>query len=458
MELISEINSTLNSFIWGSGMLALFVGVGLFLSLKTHFVQTRAKLVFKKTLGALFTSTSTHDSNSLTPFQAMTTALAGTVGTGNIAGVTGAIFIGGAGSIFWMWVSAFLGMCTKFAEIVLAVHYRRTDDNGTHYGGPMYYIEAGMGARWRFLAVIFAVLCCAASFGIGNMAQSSEIAGAAQVLFGLDNTICGVCIALVVGLIVLGGIKRIGVVTSYLVPIMSILYILAGLFIVIVRAQEIPRVMQQILSQAFSVRAIGGGAVGVGMLGAIRQGFARGVFSNEAGLGSAPIAHAAADADEPCEQALWGVFEVFVDTVVICTITALAVLLSGITDVFGGIEAFVSSGAAAGAAFNAIIPYGIGGVIIQISLIFFAFSSIICWCYYGESCVNYLFGGKCVASVIYKLVFICFCYFGAVGSGKLVWDISDTLNGLMAIPNLISLLLLSGTVGRLTDDYIERNK
>lgn len=454
METILKINTALNGFVWGAVMLALFIIVGLYLSIKTGFVQTRAKLVFKNTIGKLLSDRKRKKGNGLSPFQAMTTALAGTVGTGNIAGVTGAIFIGGAGSIFWMWVSAILGMCTKYAEITLAVHYRRTDRDGTHYGGPMYYIESGLGARWRILAMTFAFLCCAASLGIGNMTQSSEIAGAAKVLFNLDRGMCGIIISLVVGLVVLGGIRRIGAVTSYLVPIMSILYILAGLFIIIVRAQDIPRVLYQIVSEAFTGRAMGGGVVGFGALCALKQGFARGVFSNEAGLGSAPIAHAAADTDEPCEQAMWGVFEVFIDTIVICSITAFAVLLSGITETSGGLDAFVSGGAAAGAAFNAIIPHGIGGALIQISLIFFAFSSIICWCYYGERCADYLFHGKQLAGVVYKLVFISFCYFGAVGSASLVWDISDTLNGLMAIPNLIALLLLSGTVGELTQKYI----
>lgn len=454
MEIILKINSALNEFVWGAVMLALFIFVGLYLSIKTSFVQTRAKLVFKNTIGKLLSDGMREKGNGLSPFRAMTTALAGTVGTGNIAGVTGAIFIGGAGSIFWMWVSALLGMCTKYAEITLAVHYRRTDSDGSHYGGPMYYIESGLGTRWRILAVIFALLCCAASLGIGNMTQSSEIAGAAKVLFGLDRKICGVIIALAVGLVVLGGIRRIGAVTSYLVPIMSILYILAGLYIIIVRVQDIPHVLYQIVSEAFTVRAMGGGAVGSGMLCALKQGFARGVFSNEAGLGSAPIAHAAADTDEPCEQAMWAVFEVFVDTIVICSITAFTVLLSGITETSGGLDAYVSGGAAAGAAFNAIIPHGIGGALIQISLIFFAFSSIICWCYYGERCVDYLSHGKHIAGVVYKLVFICFCYLGAVGSASLVWDVSDTLNGLMAIPNLIALLLLSGTVSELTRKYI----
>lgn len=451
-----KLNAALKAFAWGPIMLIFFVLVGVHLSIRTNFIQLKLSLVFQKTLGSLFRGNNKASTGALTPFQAMTTALAGTVGTGNIAGVTGAIFLGGAGAVFWMWVSAFFGMCTKYAEIVLAVHYRRKNRAGTYCGGPMYYIEAGLGKRYKLLAVCFAVLGCAASFGIGNMAQSSEIAGAAESLFGAEKAVTGAALAVVVALIVLGGIKRIGTVTAYLVPAMSVFYVLAGLYVLIVRAQDIPAMFARILTEAFSLKAVGGGILGCGMIKGIKLGFARGVFSNEAGLGSAPIAHAAADTDSPCEQAMWGIFEVFADTIVICSVTAFVVLLSGIADAPSGLEAYSSLGTAAGAAFNAVMHGALGGKIIELSLIFFALSSIICWCYYGESCLGYLTNGNKAAGIAYKAVFILFCYLGAVGSGAFIWDISDTLNGLMAIPNLATLFLLSGKVGKLTREYCKK--
>ena len=455
VEAIVSINNALNAFAWGPVMLAFFIFTGVYLSVRTGFVQLRLRIVFKSTLGALFKKREKGADGALTPFQAMTTALAGTVGTGNIAGVAGAMFTGGAGAVFWMWVSAFFGMCTKYAEIVLAVRYRVIDADGTRRGGAMYYIERGLGERWRWLAVCFAALGCAASFGIGNMAQSSEIAGAAHELWRVDSAVTGALLALTVGLIVIGGIKRIGTVTSYLVPAMSVFYLLAGLFIVIVRAGDVPAMLTRIVREAFSLRAAGGGILGCGIMRAMKQGFARGIFSNEAGLGSAPIAHAASSSDEPCEQAMWGIFEVFVDTIVICTITAFAMLLSGVLDAPGGAGAYASGGAAAAAAFDAVIPGGFGGRVIQFSLILFALSSIVCWCYYGESCLDYLSGGSGAVRTVYKVIFVLFCFLGATGSGALMWDISDTLNGLMAIPNLIALALLGGTAARLTREYFE---
>lgn len=458
MSWITRVNNAVNAFAWGGIMLALFVLVGVRLSIKTGFVQLRAGLVFQKTIASLFSGGKRRSKSALTPFQAMTTALAGTVGTGNIAGVTGALFVGGAGSVFWMWISAFIGMCTKYAEIVLAVHYRRKDSTGAYRGGAMYYIEDGLGTGERWLAVVFAVLGCAASFGIGNMAQSCEISGAAKALFGADVRLSGLITAALVGLVVIGGIKRIGTVTGYLVPAMSVFYVLAGAYVIIVRAQDVPQMLWRIVSEAFSLKAVGGGVFGCGMARAVKLGFSRGVFSNEAGLGSAPIAHAAADTDEACEQGMWGIFEVFVDTIVICSITAFAVLLSGITDLPSGLDEYASCGAAAAAAFNAVMHCTLGGKIIQLSLIFFALSSIICWCYYGESCLHYLTGGSRAVDLVYKAVFICFCYLGAIGSGTVIWDISDTLNGLMALPNLAALLLLGDKVAALTKDYFNRRK
>ncbi len=455
---ITQVNDTVNSFAWGPVMLVLLVGTGIYLSIRTRFLQVRKfGWMMKKTIGSLFVKKDKKESSNLSPFQAVSTALAGTVGTGNIAGVTGAIFVGGPGAVFWMWVSAFFGMCTKYAEIALAVKYRSKDADGINRGGPMYYIENGLGKRWKPLAFLFAALAGVASFGIGNIAQSSEIAGAMSSLLGVKPLVTGIVLALVVAVVVLGGAHRIGQVTSLMVPFMSLFYLLAGLAVIVLRIADIPAALGSIVTSAFSFKAVGGGLFGYVIMQAMRQGFARGVFSNEAGLGSAPIAHAAADVDEPCEQAMWGVFEVFIDTIVICPITALTVILSGVLDTAGGLDAFVSNGAAAAAAFNAILPGNLGGTIIQISLLFFALSTIIGWSLYGERCWGYLSGENQKVILVYKLLYVLMCVVGAVGSGSLMWSIADTLNGLMAIPNLIALLALSGVVAAETKRFFDQN-
>lgn len=453
---VTAINSKVNAFAWGPVMLVLLVGTGVLLSVGTGFLQVRKfGYIMRNTLGSLFKKQNKEKGNNLTPFQAVTTALAGTVGTGNIAGVTGAIFTGGPGAVFWMWVSAFFGMCTKYAEIVLAMKYRVTDAQGVHKGGPMYYIENGLGKNWKWLAMIFALLGGLASFGIGNISQSSEIAGAVGGLLGVPPLVTGIVVAALVALVILGGVKRIGQVTSYLVPIMSLFYIVAGVILIAMRIGQVPAALATIVREAFSLKAIGGGLFGIAIMNAMRNGFARGVFSNEAGLGSAPIAHAASSAQEPCEQGIWGVFEVFVDTIIICTITSMAVLLSGLELGEAALGAYASKGAAAAAAFNTILPGTAGGLVIQISLLFFALSTMISWSYYGERCWGYLTGDSKVVNVAYKVIFVLVVVVGAVGSGKLMWDIADTLNGLMAIPNLIALLLLCPVVFRTTREYFK---
>ena len=456
---VEAINGAVNSFAWGPLMLLLLVGTGVYLTVRVKWLQvTHFGRILKNTIGTLFQKKSARDHGAnISPFEAVSTALAGTVGTGNIAGVTGAIFTGGAGAVFWMWVAAFFGMVTKYAEIVLAMKYRVKDANGVYHGGPMYYIENGIGKSWKWLSVIFCLLGGLATFGIGNIAQSSEISGALSDLFHLSPLVSGILIAAVVALVTLGGIKRIGKVTSLLVPFMSAFYIIAGLVVIILRIGQIPSVFGQIFAGAFSFKSVGGGLFGYTIMMAMKQGFARGVFSNEAGLGSAPIAHAASSAEEPCEQAIWGVFEVFIDTIVICSITAFAVLLSGILGTEGGLSAFTSKGAAAAAAFNTILPGTLGGKIIELSLLFFALSTILSWAYYGENCWGYLTNNNKIVVLVYKIVFALVCIVGAVGSGTLMWDIADTLNGLMAIPNLIALLLLSGVVAKLTKEYFAKN-
>ena len=460
MEVFLTFERAVNDFVWGPIMLALLVGTGVFLTFRTGWVQVRwFGYIMKNTVGSLFRKRNTQDHGSnLSPFQAVTTALAGTVGTGNIAGVTGAIFIGGPGAVFWMWVSAFFGMCTKYAEIALALKFRDTDGHGVHKGGPMYYIENGLGKGWKWLAVIFAILGGLASFGIGNIAQSSEIAGALNGLFGVDPMISGVALTVVVGIVVIGGVKRIGQVTSLLVPFMSVFYVAAGIVVILMRVTDIPGVFAAIFTSAFSFEAVGGGVFGYAIMVAMKNGFARGVFSNEAGLGSAPIAHAASSAQEPAEQAIWGVFEVFFDTIVICSITAFTVLLSGFELGEAALSDYASKGAAAVAAFNSILPGTLGGTIIQLSLVFFALSTILSWSYYGERCWGYISRDNKVVTSVYKIIFVLFCIVGATGSGQLMWDISDTLNGAMAIPNLIALLLLSGAVASITREYFKDKK
>ena len=454
---IEAINSAVNGVVWGPIMLILLVGTGIYLTLRTRGLQARRfGFILRSTIGSLFAKDKkkSGSEHNLTPFQAVSTALAGTVGTGNIAGVTGAIFVGGPGAVFWMWVSAFFGMMTKYAEIVLAVKYRQVDEKGAHYGGPMYYIEKGTGQKW--LAIIFALLGGIACFGIGNIAQSTEIAGAVQSLTGLDPLYTGIILAILTAIVVIGGVKRIGQVASYLVPFMAIFYIVAGLAIIVLRISDVPAALASIFTQAFSLepREIGGGVTGYTIMVSMQQGVARGVFSNEAGLGSAPMAHAASDTQEPVEQGMWGVFEVFVDTIVICTLTSMAILLSGVLEY--DLSSFASNGAAAAAAFNAILPGTIGGTVLQISLLFFALSTILGWSYYGERCWGYLSNNNKVVNYIFKIAFVLMCIVGSVGSGALMWDISDTLNGMMAIPNLVGLLLLSGTVIRLTREYFDK--
>ena len=459
LDIITSVNGKINGFVWGPVMLVLLVGTGVYLTIRTGGIQVRYfGFILKNTIGSLFAKKGKDHGANLSPFQAVSTAMAATVGTGNIAGVTGAIFVGGPGAVFWMWVSAFFGMCTKYSEIALAMKYRVKDENGVYKGGPMYYIENGLGKNWKWLAVIFAILGGLASFGIGNIAQSNEIAGAMESLIGINPMITGIILAVIVAIVILGGVQRIGQVTSLMVPFMACFYILAGIAVILLRITHVPAALAQIFTSAFSFEAVGGGVMGYAIMVAMRQGFARGVFSNEAGLGSAPIAHATSSTEEPAEQAIWGVFEVFVDTIIICTITAMTILLSGLELGADALSNYASNGAAAAAAFNQVLPGVIGGKILEICLLFFALSTILSWSYYGERCFGYLTGGNKAVDMIYKGIFIVVVVFGATGSGTLMWDISDTLNGMMAIPNLVALLALSGVTVSITKDYFKNKK
>ncbi len=446
MEAIMKINSFINGIVWGPPMLVLIVGAGLFLSSKTGFFSlTKLGYILKNTLLKMFAKESKGE-GEVTAFQAVATALAATVGTGNIAGVATAIAAGGPGAVFWMWFAAVLGMTTKYAEVVLAVNYREKTSDGRFVGGPMYYINNGLG--WKWLAVIFAVFGMLAAFGIGNMVQSNSVAAALESSFKIAPWMTGVVLAVITALVIIGGIKRIGAFTEKLVPFMAAIYILGGLIIIIMNAAKIPAAFALIFSSAFTGKAAIGGFAGATIAKAMRYGIARGVFTNEAGLGSAPIAHAAATTDHPVRQGLWGVFEVFADTLVICSITALAIVTSGVW------ESGLTGAALTTEAFNASLPGG--GYIVSIGIVLFAFSTIVGWEYYGERCAEYLFGPK--ANMVYRILWIPFVVIGAIGGLEFVWDLADTLNGLMAIPNLIGVLALSGTVFKLTKEFFAREK
>ena len=461
LSTIEAVNSVVNNFIWGVPAMICIIGVGLYLSIRTRFLQIRKfPYSMKVTLGRMMKKKEASD-GALTPFQAVCTALAATVGTGNVAGVAGAIAIGGPGAVFWMWVSALLGMCTKFAEVTLAVHFRETNAQGDLVGGPMYYIKNGLDKKWHFLAYLFAAFGVLAVFGTGNATQVNTITTAvdsALINFHLIsdqsvstlNLVIGIVITILVGLILLGGIKRIGSVTEKLVPFMALFYILLALGVVLINFRNIPHVFYSIVYGAFRPRAVTGGVVGSFFL-SMKKGVSRGIFSNEAGLGTGSIAHACADTRKPVKQGLFGIFEVFTDTIVICTLTALIILCSGIN---------VPYGQAAGAELTIqgfTATYG-GWVSIftAIALCCFAFSTTIGWGLYGSRCIEFLFGTKTIRPfmIVYSLVAIL----GATVDLGLLWSIAETFNGLMSIPNLIAVFLLSGTVVKLTKEYFGAKK
>ena len=456
LSTIETINQVVNDFIWGVPAMVCIIGVGFYLSCRTGFLQIRKfSYAIQTTIGRMFRKRNASD-GALTPFQAVCTALAATVGTGNIAGVAGAIAIGGPGAVFWMWVSAVLGMCTKFAEVTLAVYYRETNKEGDLVGGPMYYIKNGLGKNWQFLAVLFSAFGVLTVFGTGNATQVNTITTAvnsALLSCGLisvgavetSNLIQGIIIAALVALILLGGVKRIGQVTEKLVPFMALLYIVLSVGIVLFRLQNLPMVFKNIFEGAFKPAAVTGGAVG-SLFMSMKKGVSRGIFSNEAGLGTGSIAHACADTRKPVKQGMFGIFEVFTDTIVICTLTALVILCSQVP---------VGYGQAAGAELTIqgfISVYGSWiSIFTAVAMCCFAFSTILGWGLYGARCIEILFSEKVIKPfmVAYSLVAIL----GATADLGLMWNIAETFNGLMAIPNLIALFLLSGTVVKLTKEY-----
>ena len=457
LETITAVNQAVNSFIWGIPAMVCIIGVGLLLSVRTGFLQIRKfPYAIRTTIGRIFRRKDASD-GAMTPFQAVCTALAATVGTGNIAGVAGAIAIGGPGAVFWMWCSALLGMCTKFAEVTLAVHFRERNKNGELVGGPMYYIKNGLGSRWQFLAVLYSLFGVLTVFGTGNATQVNTIVTAIDSALlatgsGLNgilptlNLIVGVVVAMMVAMVLLGGVKRIGSVTEKLVPFMALFYIVLALGVVVLNYRRFPAVLASIVGGAFDPQAVTGGAIGSVFL-SMQKGVSRGIFSNEAGLGTGSIAHACADTHKPVKQGMFGIFEVFADTIVICTLTAMVILCSGVP---------VGYGSAAGAeltisGFTATYG-GWSSIFTAVALCCFAFSTIIGWGLYGSRCIEFLFHTDKVVGpflVVYSFVSIL----GATVDLGLLWSIADTFNGLMSIPNLIALLLLSGTVAKFTKEF-----
>ena len=453
MELIASINSAINSVVWGVPMLVLLVGGGILLTVRTFGVQFRKfGYAMRNTLGKVFSKSEAKE-GEITPFQAMSTALAGTVGTGNIAGITTAVTLGGAGTIFWLWITALIGMCTKYSEVLLAVKFRERNKYGDWVGGPMYYIKNGLGKNWKWLGAIFCIFAALAAFGIGNAVQVGNITDSINtVILSFDpsfegqktvNVVLGILIMVLTGIVIFGGIKRLGSVTEKLVPIMAVIYIVACLVVVIYYAGTLPAVFHDIFVGAFTPSGVTGGAVG-SMILVITWGVKRGVFSNEAGLGSAPMAHAATSETDPVKQGLYGIFEVFMDTIIICTLSGLTILCAAKgagLDLNYGVEGTTSLNAAA---LGTVFTQKGGAIIIAVGLILFAYSTILGWALYGTRCCEFLFGPKAIKP--YQIIFLIVIFVGATMDLSLAWSIADTLNGLMALPNLIALVALSGVV------------
>ena len=461
LESIIKINQAVNGFIWGVPAMICIIGVGLLLSVRTRFIQVRKfGAPMKNTIGKIFDKTQAKD-GSMSPFQAVCTALAGTVGTGNIAGVAGAIALGGPGAIFWMWCSAFLGMCTKFSEVTLAIHFREKNANGEYVGGPMYYIKNGLSQKWHFLAVLYALFGVLTVFGTGNATQVntivSSIHSALHNLHIIDDTvderanlIFGIFIAAFVAMVLLGGIQRIGQVSEKLVPFMATLYVILAIGVVILHISRVPAVFAMIFKSAFTPQAATGGIIG-SMFLSMKKGVSRGIFSNEAGLGTGSIAHACADTNNAVHQGMFGIFEVFMDTIVICTLTGLVILLGAPNIVYGqaaGAELTISG-------FTATYG-GWVSIFTAVAMCCFAFSTIIGWGLYGSRCIEFLGGEKLVRPFLVAYSFVSII--GATINLGLLWDIADTFNGLMAIPNLIALLILSGQVKKLAIDVDQAEK
>ncbi|MFT4569808.1 MAG: AGCS family alanine or glycine:cation symporter [Hyphomicrobiaceae bacterium] len=442
MNVVQEIIGQINGVVWGPFMLALILGTGLWLSIGLRAMPIRSLFKGFRLLAA--GRAETDRPGDISPFQALMTSLAATVGTGNIAGVATAVALGGPGAIFWMWCTALVGMATKYAEAVLAVEFRERAEDGSFSGGPMYYIRGGLGAQWRWLGVAFAVFGALAGFGIGNTVQSNSVADALQASFAIPEWATGITLFVLAAAVVLGGVRRIARVAETLVPLMAIAYVVAGLYVIIGNIGEVPAALSLIVSSAFTGQAAAGGFAGAGVWAALRFGVARGVFSNEAGLGSAPIAHAAARTDSPVQQGMIAMLGTFIDTIILCSVTGLVIVISGAW------QDGTTGAALSAAAFEATIPGG--QYVVSIGLAVFAFTTILGWSYYSERCVVYLFGVRAIPT--FRVLWVLAVPVGAFAQLDFVWLLADTLNALMAIPNLIALLLLSPLVFRLTRDAI----
>ena len=466
---VAKVNSAVNNVVWGVPALVLLAFVGVLMTVLTKVFQvTHFGHWMKKTIGAVFSDRHviSHTADkSISQFQSLCTALAATVGTGNIVGVAGAIMVGGPGAVFWMWVMAFLGMMTNYSENVLGIYYRRKNSKGEWSGGAMYYLRDGLGAKkgcagiGKVLAILFSVFCLIASFGIGNMTQVNSISGNMATAFGIPTWVTGVLVMVLVGLVVVGGLKRIAAVTEKIVPFMVILYMLGSIVIFITNIHQIGAVFSAIFRGAFAAKAAGGGIVGYGIKLAIEQGMKRGVFSNEAGLGSSVMVHSNSNVKEPVKQGMWGIFEVFADTIVVCTLTAFSVLSSGLVNLETGETVAEYAGVALNKA-NLVstvfsIRFGwIGSAFIAVSIALFAFSTVLGWSHYGTKATEYLLGEK--NTIPYRVLFVLLVFGGAVMGDNLAWDLADTFNGLMMVPNLIGVIALSGVVMKITKNYVAR--
>lgn len=445
MNRLEDLLNIASAFIWGPVMLTFLLGIGIFLTLGLKAFTWRFTF---KSFAILWKQRKGGQNGEISPYQALMTSLSATIGTGNIAGVATAISLGGPGAIFWMWVTALFGMATKYAEAVLAVKYRERDVAGQHVGGPMYYINNGLGKKWHGLAVAFALFATLAAFGIGNMVQANSVADAVESMFQIPPWATGLVITILTATVILGGIGRIASVASKLVPTMAITYMLGALFVILSQIEQVPNALLLIINSAFTETAASGGFAGASIWAAIRFGVARGVFSNEAGLGSAPIAHAAAKTNSPVQQGMIAMLGTFIDTLLVCTMTALVIILTGAWS-SGETGAALST-----LAFNSGIP-GWGGYVVVFGLIVFAFTTILGWSYYGERCAEFLFGTKVILP--YRLLWLCAIPLGAMGKLGIIWLLADVLNGLMAIPNLIALGLLSPVVFKMTKLYLSEN-
>jgi len=443
MESINSILSTASSWAWGPVMLILLLGTGVYLTVRLKFLPLR-NLFYAFSL--LWKGRKSNQEGDISPFGALMTAMAATVGTGNIAGVAAALFIGGPGAIFWMWITAIVGMATKYSEAVLAVKYREVDDEDRHVGGPMYYIKNGMGEKWKPLAFAFALFGTIAAFGIGNMVQANAVAGAMESAFDIDNQVTGLVLMVLVGLVLFGGIKRIAHTATALVPIMAILYIAFALFILVTHADALPGALTTIVESAFTGSAAAGGFAGASIILAMQFGVARGVFSNEAGMGTAPIAHAAAKTNNPIEQGHIAMLGTFIDTIILCTMTALVIMVTGVW------TSGETGSPLTALAFSTGLDSDLGAVVVAIGLAVFAFTTLIGWSYYGERCAEYISGTKVITG--YRVLWVIAVFAGAALSDyfNTVLILADVLNALMAIPNLIALLVLAPVIVKLTQD------